>query len=45
MSHKAEARKYEQEYNRIVCCNDRKGQNKEKPLKYSQIKCKIDHID
>jgi hypothetical protein len=45
MNHKTEARRYEQEYNRITCCNDRKPQNKEKPLKYSQIKLKNDQID
>lgn len=38
LNRKAESKKYEQEYSRIACCNDRKGTNKEKPLKYSQLK-------
>jgi hypothetical protein len=45
MNHKAEAKRYELEYSRITCCNDRKVQSKQKPLKYSQIKLKNDQID
>lgn len=38
LNRKPESKKFEQEYSRIVSCNDRKGMNKEKPLKYSQLK-------
>lgn len=38
LNRKNESKKYEQEYRRIVSCNDRKGSNKEKPLKYCQLR-------